>query len=231
MKERMPDYNHRQCTAGVNLGGQHRDRHHQDSFLHLHNHRRPSNSWSSAGSSMLLSQGGKLSSATIVSIDNRKAATQPRSAEQSLLPQHHRLEQSETMSSPPSASIHGEAAMPINLEETQRQQPLAIASPQTTVAEAAASREHFLVFIKILFKVLDQSQEVHTRNRAKKLVAECTRKNRQGDPLYTPLMDAVQKRLRLFVGEAHWRKSMMLLRHYYQQQRRTAAATLHILNK
>jgi hypothetical protein len=93
---------------------------------------------------------------------------------------------------------------------------------QNDMAESA-SREEFLIFIKILFKVLDQAQEIHTRNRAKKLVAECTRKNRQGDPLYMPLMDAVQKRLRLFVGEAHWRKSMLLLRHYCPQRQRRQA--------
>lgn len=100
---------------------------------------------------------------------------------------------------------------------SQHQEPPHHPQQQQTTS-VAASREQFLVFIKILFKILDQAQEVHTRNRAKKLVAECTRKNREGDPNYTPLMDAVQERLRLFVGEAHWRKAMLLLRHYYQQK-------------
>jgi len=112
------------------------------------------------------------------------------------------------------------------VEEQVGSSSLKAASNTTTAATAAAtlsplaaSREQFLIFIKILFKILDQTNEIHTRNRAKKLVAECTRKNRSGDPRYTPLMEAVEKRLRLFVGEAHWRKAMMLLRHYYLKQK------------
>jgi hypothetical protein len=69
---------------------------------------------------------------------------------------------------------------------------------------------------------LDQAGEVYTKQRAKKLVAECTKKHRLGHKEYDPLMPAVEQRLRLFIGEQHWRKSMVLLRHYYlttKQQR------------
>jgi hypothetical protein len=93
------------------------------------------------------------------------------------------------------------------------------------------SRERFLKFIKILFKILDQAKESHTRNRAKQVVAECTRKNRLGDPNYVPLVEAVQKRLSLFVGEAYWRKALLFLRYYYEfkheksQEGRTGGAS------
>lgn len=77
-----------------------------------------------------------------------------------------------------------------------------------------AHRARFLVFIKILFKCLDQANEHQIRDQAKKIVAECTRRNRMGDPNFTPLIDAVEKRLRRFVGESHWRKASLLLRHF-----------------
>jgi hypothetical protein len=76
------------------------------------------------------------------------------------------------------------------------------------------SRKHFLVFIKILFKVLDQANEVATRNRARQIVTECTRKNRMGDPHFVPLMEAVEKRLQLFVRPAQWWRAHLLWRHY-----------------
>lgn len=100
-------------------------------------------------------------------------------------------------------------------------------SPAPSVTSQASSpsaslpntpRAQFLVFIKILFKCLDQANEPEIREKAKKIVAECTRRNRMGDPNFDPLMDAVQKRLRPCVGEALWRRSMLLLRHYMMSQ-------------
>jgi hypothetical protein len=84
------------------------------------------------------------------------------------------------------------------------------------VSSVAKEREHFLIFIKILFKCLDQANNPQMRDRAKKIVAECTKRNRQGDPKFHPLMQAVELRLRGFVGEQLWRRSFLLLRHFIQ---------------
>jgi hypothetical protein len=86
----------------------------------------------------------------------------------------------------------------------------------STVSQAAFSnpRQRFLLFVKILFKCLTQANEPEVLKKAKKIVAECARKNREGDPKFVPLMEAVEKRLRGFVGEVHWRRSILLLRHY-----------------
>jgi hypothetical protein len=97
-------------------------------------------------------------------------------------------------------------------------------SPAPSVASSRASsasrctfrtpREQFLVFIKILFKGLDQANEPEVSLKAKKIVSECTRRNRLGDPNFTPLMEAVEQRLRGFVGEVHWRRSLLYLRYF-----------------
>lgn len=75
-------------------------------------------------------------------------------------------------------------------------------------------RENFLLFIKILFRILEQAHEPQTRQRAQRIVVECNRKFKQGDPNYVPLMDAVERRLRRFVGEANWSKAHLFLHHY-----------------
>lgn len=100
-----------------------------------------------------------------------------------------------------------------------------LASVQSSVSSSAGSssvtraqRARFLIFMKILFKCLEQAHEFELRDQAKQIVAECTRRNRNGDPNFTPLMDAVERRLRRLVGEAHWKKSSMLLRYFAAKQ-------------
>jgi hypothetical protein len=85
--------------------------------------------------------------------------------------------------------------------------------------QEALQKKRFLVFIKILFRSLDQNEETsETKEIAKGIVADCTRRNRLGDPNYRPLMDAVDKRLRRYVGETHWRRAHLYLHHYIRQE-------------
>jgi hypothetical protein len=85
----------------------------------------------------------------------------------------------------------------------------------STSASFRSQRQMFLIFIKILFKCLDQqANRPEVRDKAKKIVALCTQRNRMGDPAFTPLMEAVEKRLRGFVGEVLWRRALLLLNHY-----------------
>jgi hypothetical protein len=97
------------------------------------------------------------------------------------------------------------------------------ASATTTTTGFRSPRERFLIFIKILFKCLDQGNEPTLQQRAKKIVVECTRRNRLGDPQFSPLMEAVEKRLRRVVGEVHWRRALLLLRHFSAKRMKAAA--------
>jgi hypothetical protein len=96
----------------------------------------------------------------------------------------------------------------------------------TTTTGFRSPRERFLIFIKILFKCLDQGNEPTVQQRAKKIIAECTRRNRLGDPQFSPLMEAVEKRLRGFVGEVHWRRAMLLLHHFSAKRIKAAARSI-----
>jgi hypothetical protein len=87
-------------------------------------------------------------------------------------------------------------------------------------------KKRFAVFVKILFRELDRSDDsAELRGVAKAIVLDCTRRNRLGDPAYHPLMEAVDQRLRQHVGETHWRKAHLYLHHYMKQDalRRTSS--------
>ena len=76
-------------------------------------------------------------------------------------------------------------------------------------ARGLTQRQQFLVFVKILLKYVDRQNNPHLKRNAKAVVAECTRRNRHGDPHYTPLQDAVERRLRLTLGEVHWARAKL----------------------
>ena len=80
-------------------------------------------------------------------------------------------------------------------------------------------RENFLMFIKILFKLLE-SDGPQTKLRAQRIVQECKRRSQQGDPGFQPMMEAVSMRVRAFVGELKWRRAHMLLQHYISTKQR-----------
>eukprot|EP00339_Tiarina_fusa_P018829 CAMPEP_0117035838 /NCGR_PEP_ID=MMETSP0472-20121206/25430_1 /TAXON_ID=693140 ORGANISM="Tiarina fusus, Strain LIS" /NCGR_SAMPLE_ID=MMETSP0472 /ASSEMBLY_ACC=CAM_ASM_000603 /LENGTH=203 /DNA_ID=CAMNT_0004745431 /DNA_START=188 /DNA_END=796 /DNA_ORIENTATION=- len=95
--------------------------------------------------------------------------------------------------------------------------PRPVATAQPTTAAAAPSseegqrrnpvvveRENFLMFIKILFKILEEAKEPETKTKAQRIVMECRRRSKQGDPNFNPMMEAVERRLRVFVGETKW---------------------------
>jgi hypothetical protein len=98
-------------------------------------------------------------------------------------------------------------------------------APQTT--EAALQKKRFLLFVKILFKSLEQSADSETREKAKEIVSDCTRRNRLGDPAFTPLMEAVDRLLRGKVGEPHWRRAHVYMQHYLRRSQLEKAKTNH----
>eukprot|EP00538_Stauroneis_constricta_P011602 CAMPEP_0119573532 /NCGR_PEP_ID=MMETSP1352-20130426/45168_1 /TAXON_ID=265584 /ORGANISM="Stauroneis constricta, Strain CCMP1120" /LENGTH=348 /DNA_ID=CAMNT_0007623223 /DNA_START=1681 /DNA_END=2727 /DNA_ORIENTATION=- len=89
--------------------------------------------------------------------------------------------------------------------------------PQTP---AIREKEQFLVFIKILFKILDQSRQSDRRRQAQRMILDCRRQNQRGNPDYVPLVDAIVPRLRPIIGEPHWRKAHFYLYYYVTKQSR-----------
>ena len=94
------------------------------------------------------------------------------------------------------------------------------ALPVPGLSKEAEQKKRFLIFIKILFKSLSQSACTDVREKAKNIVSDCTRRNRLGDPQCTPLMDAIDRRLRCHVGEAHWRRAHVFMQHYIRRESR-----------
>ena len=92
------------------------------------------------------------------------------------------------------------------------------AAPSASSNPVVVERENFLVFIKILFKILEEAHEPQTKARAQRIVVECRRRSRSGDPNYNPMMDVLEKHLRGFVGETKWRKAHLFLHHYIHKR-------------
>ncbi len=122
------------------------------------------------------------------------------------------LDSSTTAAAPEGTTTGRKTAqeVPSNSNTTNRSATMAPAV-KTVVQQ---DRENFLLFIKILFRILEQAQEPQTKLRAQRIVVECRRKYQQGDPNFAPLMEAVQRRLRRFVGEANWSKAHLFMHHY-----------------
>ena len=121
------------------------------------------------------------------------------------------------MSIPTSPSTAREQAIPSG-ETSSAQSPSHATSNKNHVVvgstSTACQKRRFLLFIKILFKSLEQACEFETRDRAREIVSDCTRRNRLEDPAFTPLIDVIDQRLRRYVGEAHWRRAHMYMHHY-----------------
>jgi len=74
-----------------------------------------------------------------------------------------------------------------------------------------AQRARFLVFVKILFKHLQGTDE-ELSDRAKSIVVEVTERHRNGDLHDAPLVELVERKLKPCVGEVHWRQATHLLK-------------------
>ncbi|EEC45629.1 predicted protein [Phaeodactylum tricornutum CCAP 1055/1] len=88
----------------------------------------------------------------------------------------------------------------------------------TPIRRMLSDREQFLIFVKILFKCLERADDKNLRQRAKTVVSECTRRNRLGDSQYTPLQEAVERRLKRIVGELYWCQAQVYTNRYCRQK-------------
>jgi len=80
------------------------------------------------------------------------------------------------------------------------------------------TRELFFVFIKILFKCLDEDGvQTSLKSEAKRLVQECTQRNRTGTPGYEDLMESIHESLSTLLCDCYsWERSIRHLERYYK---------------
>jgi hypothetical protein len=68
-------------------------------------------------------------------------------------------------------------------------------------------RTIFLMFLKILLKSIEQSGDRVLSEQARSAIRTCTRRNRMGDPRFSPLDEVLEEYLRQMVGELNWAKA------------------------
>ena len=92
-------------------------------------------------------------------------------------------------------------------------------------------REQFFYFIKILLRLFEQPDNStndgdRLRAQATLVIRDCTRRNRRGEAAYTPLIAALERRLRPCRGmERYWRRAETALRRCLQLQAARARET------
>eukprot|EP00522_Entomoneis_paludosa_P012860 CAMPEP_0172443076 /NCGR_PEP_ID=MMETSP1065-20121228/3387_1 /TAXON_ID=265537 /ORGANISM="Amphiprora paludosa, Strain CCMP125" /LENGTH=244 /DNA_ID=CAMNT_0013193169 /DNA_START=186 /DNA_END=920 /DNA_ORIENTATION=+ len=116
----------------------------------------------------------------------------------------------ETLVAPPPASLMPQAQ---SLQQPQQQQQLP--RPPFSNRSNLNEREQFVVFIKILMKLTNNNPGV--KSRAKAIISECTRRNRMGDLEYSPLQEAVERRLKHGVGELYMARAKLFFNAYCER--------------
>ena len=105
---------------------------------------------------------------------------------------------------------------PQQQQSQQHQQQLP--NPTMPRRRLISERDKFLLFIKVLLKYLARADETQRlRQRAKLIVAECTRRNRMGDLDYSPLKQAVERRLQGALGMEQWNRTQVIFDFYCQR--------------
>jgi hypothetical protein len=90
--------------------------------------------------------------------------------------------------------------------------PASAPAPQTPNssdlgARNPRQRRDFLLFVRVLIKCIEQSRNYKLTLQTKALVAECVKRNRMGDPHFSPLQDSMEIRLRGLVGPNYWHQA------------------------
>lgn len=80
--------------------------------------------------------------------------------------------------------------------------------------ETGTSRRDLLLFVHALVKCLDRTNNYKLRLQTKALVVECVKRNRMGDPNFSPLQESLALRLRGLVGPVYWRQAQDFVRSY-----------------
>ena len=86
--------------------------------------------------------------------------------------------------------------------------PIAQNPPTSDVGvRRSRQRRDFLLFVRVLIKCIEQSHNYKLTLQTKALVAECVKRNRMGDPHFSPLQDSMEIRLRGLVGQDYWHQA------------------------
>jgi hypothetical protein len=83
--------------------------------------------------------------------------------------------------------------------------------------EQKSRKEQFLMFTKVLMKYLE-ARDGEKHQRAKQVIRECAKKNKDGVSGYQSLSASMQKHLRKEVGEQYWKKAEEYLAQYLCEQ-------------
>jgi len=136
---------------------------------------------------------------------------QPAPVAQSRHPHHNRIQQQ-----PPPSQQHPfrpKASHPRSSPSMQQQSSQPSASPQ----EQKSRKERFLMFTRVLMKYLEQKDPT-MHGRAKEVIRQCAKKNKEGDPNFASLSASMQSHLKKLVGETYWKKAQEYLRQYMMGQ-------------
>ena len=90
-------------------------------------------------------------------------------------------------------------------------------STPTSASEQKSRKEQFLMFTRVLMKYLEQKDHP-MHSRAKEVIRDCAKKNKEGNPAYSSLSASMQSHLRSLVGEVYWKKVEEYLRQYLSTQ-------------
>ena len=131
---------------------------------------------------------------------------------------------------------HASQLSTANLAQVLQIQRTTTTQQRTPTAAATASslrhlrdlreRKQVFTFVKVLFKYLEKSKAVRLHMRAKKVIAECIRENRVGNPSYMPLGDAIEQRLYQTVGDRHWSRAKACFSVYCTKKHDRSLASL-----
>jgi hypothetical protein len=75
-------------------------------------------------------------------------------------------------------------------------------------------RVEFALFLKVLLHCLERSKEYVLLEKARLVVMNCTRGYKTGDPNFSPLVEAIEIRLKKLVGDRIWKQAREYTRFY-----------------
>ncbi len=98
-------------------------------------------------------------------------------------------------------------------QQQQRQQSQTSQTSSASSHDQKSRKERFLMFTRVLMKYLEQKdRDMHAK--AKEVIRQCAKKNKEGDPNYVSLSASMQSHLKNLVGDIYWKKAEEYLRQY-----------------
>lgn len=79
-------------------------------------------------------------------------------------------------------------------------------------------RVEFALFLKIIIRCLERSKHYFLLRQARLVVKTCTIGHKMGDPNFSPLVDAVEMRLKKLVGDRIWKQARAYTKIYLKRK-------------